>query len=162
MSVGSISIERPTVETSAGDAPQQKGAPIIGGGVRFRGRAVDTLAEGLPRRPWETLSTCPHEDLRDPGRVHIDSLGYVHLCQGLSMGNMWETPLSELVEAYAPDAHPICGPLLAGGPARLAARYDVDRESGYIEECHLCYLTRLALTSAFPQYLGPPQVYGQK
>ena len=159
MRAGSIRIEKPTVESPVDGAPD-KGAPIIGGGVRFRGRAVDTLTEGLPRRPWEHLSTCPHEDLRDPGRVHIDAFGHVHLCQGLSMGNMWQTPLSELVEGYAPDAHPVCGPLLGGGPARLAREYDVAVDGEYVDECQMCYLVRLALIDRFPQYLAPRQVYG--
>ncbi|MGB3904179.1 MAG: radical SAM protein, partial [Anaerolineae bacterium] len=83
----SICIDEPAVETAI-DKDQDKGAPVIGGGAMFRGRAVDKLVEGLPTRPWEELTQCPYEDLRDPGRVHLDPYGHVHLCQGLSMGNM--------------------------------------------------------------------------
>lgn len=157
--VGSICIEEPTVEMGA-DEQQGKGAPVIGGGAKFRGRAVEKLVEGLPRRRWEELTECPYEDLRNPGRVHVDSYGHVHLCQGLSMGNMWETPLSELVRNYDADAHPICGRLLRGGPALLAREHHVEHDAEYVDECHFCYLLRLALIDRFPQFLAPRQVYG--
>jgi hypothetical protein len=156
----SICIEKPTVETDDKGVPV-KGAPVIGGGVMFRGRAVEKLVEGLPTRGWEEFAECPYEDLESPARVHLDSYGNVHLCQGLSMGNMWETPLSVLVKSYNADSHPICGPLVRGGPALLAKEYDVKREDRYVDACHVCYLTRLALLERFPQYLTPRQVYGQ-
>ena len=155
----SICIEQPTVEETT-DKDQEKGAPVIGGGAMFRGRAVETLIEGLPKRSWEELKSCPYEDLEDPGRVHVDSFGNVHICQGLSMGNMWKTPFSELLKNYDPEKHPICGPLLKGGPARLAREYGVEHEDSYVDECHFCYLTRLALIEKFPEYLTPKQVYG--
>jgi organic radical activating enzyme len=159
MPVDSICIEEPTVEMGI-DKEQDKGAPVIGGGAMFRGRAVEKLVEGLPTRPWEELTECPHEDLRDPGRVHLDPFGHIHICQGLSMGNMWETPLSTLVKKYDADSHPICGPLLRGGPALLAREYDVEHEDKYVDECHFCYMLRLALIDRFPQFLAPRQVYG--
>ena len=155
----SICIENPKVEEPP-DKRQEKGAPVIDGGAMFRGRAVEKLIEGLPKRAWDELISCPHEDLEDPGRVHVDSFGNVHICQGLSMGNMWKTPLSELVKNYEPEKHPICGPLLKGGPAQLARKYSVDHDKDYVDECHFCYLTRLALIEKFPEYLTPKQCYG--
>jgi hypothetical protein len=65
------------------------------------------------------------------------------------------------VAGYDPQAHPIIGPLLAGGPAALVERYDLPHEEGYIDACHLCYLARDALRSRFPQYLAPATVYGE-
>jgi organic radical activating enzyme len=155
----SICIDEPAIETGT-DRDQDKGEPVIGGGAMFRGRAVEKLVEGLPTRPWDELIECPHEDLRDPGRVHLDPYGHVHLCQGLSMGNMWQTPLSTLITSHDPESHPICAPLLEGGPARLAEEHDVEHEDEYVDECHFCYLLRLALIDRFPQHLAPPQVYG--
>jgi hypothetical protein len=154
-----ICIDEPTVEVGI-EKEQEKGRPVIGGGAMFRGRAAEKLVPGLPTRPWRELIECPYEDLRDPGRVHLDPFGHVHLCQGLSMGNVWQTPLSELLEGYDAESHPICGPLLEGGPALLARRYDVEPEEEYVDECHFCYSTRLALLDRFPQYLAPRQVYG--
>ena len=126
----------------------------------FKGRAVEKLTEGLPRRCWEDLTECPHEDLADPGRVHVDAYGNVHVCQGLSIGNIRRTPLAALFESYDANAHPICGPLIGGGPARLAEQYDEQHDETYVDECHLCYLVRLALIDRFPEHLTPRQVYG--
>ncbi len=157
MPVDYICIEKPTVEEGG---TISKGAPVVNGGALLKGRAVEKLIEGLPKRQWDEFTECPEEDLRNPKRVHLDPYGHVHLRQGLSMGNMWEIPLSELVENYDPDSHPICGPLLKGGPALLAKKYDVKHDDKYVTACHFCYLMRLALIDKFPQYLAPRQVYG--
>jgi len=161
MTAKNMCTERPTVQ-ARGDGPQEKGQPLIGGGVKFRGRAVEKLAAGLPKRPWDSLTRCPHETLDDPKRFHVDYYGHVHLCQGLSMGNLWQTPLSQLVRNYDPQSHPIAGPMLRGGPAQLAREHDLPHEEQYIDECHMCYCLRLALMERFPQYLAPRQVYGLK
>jgi hypothetical protein len=155
MPVNTICIDEPTVEKG-----QDRGEPVIGGGVMLRGRAVETLTEGLPRRKYDSFTECPFEDLEDPQRVHVDCYGNVHICQGVSMGNMWEIPLSELIATYDPLTHPICGPLVEGGPALLAKTYDVVHEDTYVDACHFCYCTRLALVNTFPHYLTPRQVYG--
>jgi hypothetical protein len=76
------------------------------------------------------------------------------------MGNMWETPLSELVKNYHVDSHPICGPLVKGGPALLAGEYKMDHDKEYVDACHFCYLLRLELLDRFPEYLTPKLVYG--
>ena len=159
MSCASICIDKPTVQESAGKE-HAKGKPVIGGGAVFRGRAAEKLVEGLPRKPWEEFTECPYEDLRDPKRVHLDAYGNIHLCQGLSMGNMWDAPLSKIVKQYDADSHPICGPLLKRGPVRLAQEYGVPHEAEYVDACHMCYLVRRALIDRFPQYLAPRSVYG--
>lgn len=127
----------------------------------FRGRAAELLTKDLPTRPWGSFTQCAHEDFADPGRVHVDGYGNVHLCQGISMGNIWQTPLSQLVKDYRAECHPIAGPLLEGGPALLAKEYGVPHADGYVDACHLCYRARQALLPRFPQYLAPKQVYGQ-
>ncbi|NNF99400.1 MAG: hypothetical protein HKM93_08480 [Desulfobacteraceae bacterium] len=152
-----ISILKPSV-CGAGD--QEKGQPIYRGGPKLRGRAVETLVDGMPLVSWKKMVKCPYEDLRNPKRVHIDSFGTVHLCQGLSMGNLWEVPLSDLFRAYDPDNHPICGPILRGGPAQLANEYGLDHEEAYVDACHMCSRACKALMHRFPEYLGPRQVYG--
>ena len=155
-----ISIQKPFVEAMPGQG-QDKGAPVIGGGAMFKGRAVEKLTAGLPRRSSRELISCPHEDLQSPSRVHVDCYGHVSLCQGISMGAMWDRPLSTLALEYEADSHPICGPLVKGGPALLAKQYDlVELEGDYVDECHFCYLVRRALVDRFPEYLAPRQVYG--
>jgi MoaA/NifB/PqqE/SkfB family radical SAM enzyme len=157
--VAEIAIDKPSVTTGTKDN-LAKGEPIIGGSTRFRGRAVEKLVAGLPLRNWQEFNECPYEELESPKRLHIDPYGNVHLCQGLSMGNCLETPLSELVKNYEASKHPICGPLVKGGPALLAREYGVDHNDGYVDACHFCYLMRRALLDKFPQYLNPRQVYG--
>ena len=154
-----ISIDAPNcgVDSEGGSG---KGEPVTGGSVLFKGRAAEKLTAGLPRRSINELTTCPHEDLDEPGRVHVDCYGNVHLCQGLSMGNMWTTPLAELVREYDARRHPICGPLVAGGPAELAKEYGVELADDFVDECHYCYTVRKALLDRFPEWLGPRQVYG--
>jgi organic radical activating enzyme len=159
MPTGAINIEKPTV-TMGMEKDQEKGTPVIGGGAMFRGRAVDTLIEGLPTRKLDSLKECPYEDLIGLGRVHVDCFGNTQICQGLSIGNFWEKPFSELILEYSPEEHPICGPLIKGGPAQLVKEYNLEHEEEYVDECHLCYLARKALLAKFPQYLGPTQVYG--
>ncbi len=156
LSVGFISVaqpEREDVAPARGQLPSQAG-------VMFRGRAAVELAHRVEPHAWETFDHCPYEDLRDPGRVHLDPLGYVHLCQGITLGNLFHTPLRALCEAYEPQAHPIVGPLLAGGPTELTQRYGLPHEAQYADACHLCYRSREALRPRFPEALGPDQMYG--
>jgi len=156
---GTICIMLPTRADRANSA-ESKGRPVIGGNVMYRGRAVEKLTAGLARTPWQKLTECPHEDLESPQRVHLDPFGNVHVCQGLCMGNIWEDSLSELVANYFPAAHPICGPLIRGGPAQLAREHNVAHEEGYADECHMCWEVRKRLIDRWPQYLAPKQVYG--
>jgi MoaA/NifB/PqqE/SkfB family radical SAM enzyme len=156
LQAGSICIEPARVLP---EEERERGAPIVEGGPVLRGRAAEKLSDGLPRSPCSDFIECPFEDLRDPGRVHVDALGNVHLCQGLSMGNLWETPFAELVESYDPDAHPIAGPLLRGGPAALAADFDFDVGGEYVDACHACYSLRKLLRPRLPSFLAPPVVY---
>ncbi len=154
-----ICIEPPKVLQPSSNV-EGKGHPVVDGGAMFRGRAVEKLSENLPLRPWNELCECPYEDLESPSRVHVDPYGNVQICQGISIGNMWMTPLSELVSNYRSDSHPICGPLIRGGPAELVKALGVMPDKGYIDECHFCYLARRAIIDKFPDYLTPEQVYG--
>jgi len=154
-----ICILAPSPAPCQGESPE-KGQPVIGGGALFRGRAAEKLTAELPRRRSTELTTCPHEELEAPVRVHLDCYGNVHICQGLSMGNMWETPLSELAGGYTAGQHPICGPLVSGGPAELAREHGLELPDDFVDECHYCYTVRKALVHRFPAYLAPRQVYG--
>ena len=152
---GIISIAQPDA-----DAKQTHGQIEDEGAVMYRGRAVEMLVEKATCHPWEGFDSCPHEDLREPGRVHLDPLGNLHICQGISIGNLFETPLKEICEKYNADAHPICGLLLAGGPAALVTEYNLPHALRYADACHLCYEARTTLRERFPQYLNPDQMYG--
>ncbi len=127
--------------------------------VMYRGRAADKLAAKAVQRPWSQFTECPHEDLREPGRVHLDPLGNVHICQGISLGNVFSTPLGEICRTYDADGHPITGPLLEGGPAALVRLYELPHAESYADACHLCDQARRELRGRFPDILGPDQMY---
>jgi hypothetical protein len=155
--LGVISIAQPeAVGAMAGEGQLALGES----GVMYRGRAAEALVAKAVLHPWESFQECPYEDLRQPGRVHIDPGGNVHLCQGLTLGNMFQTPLAELCEKYDAGAHPVVGPLLSGGPAQLVREYRLAHQQEYADACHLCYTARQALRQQFPDTLAPDQMYG--
>lgn len=137
-----------------------RGRPVVEGRVLFKGRAAEKLVNGLPRKPWMEFNKCLDEDFSSQSRVHIDPMGYVHVCQGITIGNMNQTPLQTIFDSFDPEKHPVCGPLLKGGPAELVRRYGVKHEEGYVDECHLCYSARLKLRKKFPKVLAPNEMYG--
>jgi len=154
---GVISIGQPDSK----DAAHAEGQlPTGESQVMCRGRASSTLVDRLRLSSWDQFNECPFEDLRDPGRVHIDPLGHLHICQGISLGSLFQEPLKDICANYDPDTHAITGPLLAGGPAELVRRYDLDLRESYVDACHLCYLARVALRDRFPDILTPDQMYG--
>ena len=161
---GVITVEKPQSCAEAGlESGLQTGSgqiPLGESGVMFRGRAADRLAPDAPLRPWQGFDACPHEDLREPGRVHLDALGNIHICQGIVLGNLHETALAEICARYDPEAHPVCGPLLAGGPAALVSEYHLPHQEGYADACHLCYSARNTLRAQFTGILTPDQMYG--
>jgi MoaA/NifB/PqqE/SkfB family radical SAM enzyme len=155
--IGTISIAPPQAADPAvvvGQLPKSES------GVMYRGRAAVKLSASARHFPWSQFTTCPYEDLRDPGRVHVDPLGNLHLCQGIVIGNLFQTSLKEICERYDPDLHPIAGPLLRGGPIELVQRYGVPHRDTYADACELCYQARRDLRDRFPELLTPDQVYG--
>jgi hypothetical protein len=128
--------------------------------VMYRGRAACQLVANAKLSPWETFTSCMSEDLREPGRVHLDPFGNLHICQGLVIGNIHQTPLKQICAEYDPESHPIVGPLLAGGPVALVTEYNLPHVVSYADACHLCYESRAALRARFPEVLAPDQMYG--
>ena len=116
--------------------------------------------EGLPRKPWKECDKCLEEDFSDQKRVHIDPFGFIHVCQGITIGNIHEMSLKEILTNFDPKEHPICAPILSGGAVELVRKYRVKPMEGYVDECHLCYSTRLNIRNRFPKILAPDQVYG--
>jgi hypothetical protein len=128
--------------------------------VMYRGRAARELAPAARQSESRAFDACLGEDLRDPGRVHVDRYGNLHICQGLVIGNLFERPLVEIVHRYQPDLHPVIGPLLAGGPLGLAGAYGIPVAEAYADGCQLCDETRRQLRKRFPAILGPDEMYG--
>jgi hypothetical protein len=136
---------------------------ITEGGIMFRGRAAAKLSRNALMQDWKQFTSCPYEDLRNPSRLHVDAYGNLQICQGICMGNVWETPLEDLVRNYSPQDHPICGPLITGGPAQLARDLGyTPPEEGVADACHLCWLARKSCRGKVPGVLEPAQVYCDK
>ena len=155
--VGFISVAAP----EAADVPGASGQlPEGESAVLYRGRAAEKLVSRIRLKPWSQFNRCPWEELRHPERVHVDAFGNLHVCQGISIGNLMERPLKAIMRDYDPGAHPIVGPLLAGGPVALVNRYELPREPAYADACHLCYSSRCKLRDTFPDVLTPGQMYG--
>jgi hypothetical protein len=129
-------------------------------GVMYRGRAAAMLARRAVPQPWDQFAACTYENLRDPGRIHVDPYGYLHICQGIALGNLTQTPLRDLCERFTPGAHPITGPLLAGGPAELVRRYGLPHAEAYADACHLCDHARRVLRAQYADVLAPDEMYG--
>ena len=155
--LGTISVAQPE-ETNAALSMGQ--IPSGDSAVMYRGRATSKLVPRAMLQPWNKFNTCPHEDLHEPGRCHLDPFGNLHICQGVSIGNIFKRSLKEICNNYHPEAHPICGPLLSGGPVALVEEYNLPHNESYADACHLCYNARLALRERFPEELAPDQVYG--
>jgi len=155
--LGTISVAQPE-ETSAIRALGQ--LPDGNSVVMYRGRAASQLVSKAAKQDWSSFSACPHEDLRSPERIHLDPFGNLHICQGISIGNVFKRPLKEICESYYAEGHPICGPLLQKGPVGLVDEFDLQHDDLYADACHLCYECRLALRERFPEILGPDQMYG--
>jgi len=152
-----LSIAGPSVSASAVRVGQLQPGESA---VRFRGRAVDKLVDRAALAESARFTSCPYENLRDPGRLHVDPYGLLHVCQGIVVGNLFEESLASICASYAPGAHPIVGPLLRGGPLELARRYGVVHPPRVADACHLCTLARRSLRTRFPASLAPAQVYG--
>ncbi|MBI2333311.1 MAG: radical SAM protein [Chloroflexi bacterium] len=152
---GMISIAQPKEDTKSSHGQIEDESAVM-----YRGRAAEKLARKAPSHPWEEFDACPHEDLREPGRVHLDPFGNLHICQGIVIGNLFEKPLKQICEEYDMESHPICGLLHSGGPAALVTEYNLPHASSYADACHLCYEARVALRARFPDLLAPDQMYG--
>ena len=154
---GLLSTAHPLIPTPETDRCQLPGGQ---GGVMYRGRAALKLAPRVPGTPWTQFTACTGENLRVPSRVHLDPFGNLHICQGIVIGNLRRRPLAVICADFDPDAHPIVGPLLAGGPVALVQHYGLDHEDCYADACHLCDAVRHTLRARFPEALGPEQMYG--
>ncbi len=154
--LGIICIEQPEIKAS----PSIGQIPPETSSIMFRGRAADKLASKVTHYPASCFTSCPHENLSDPGRVHIDPFGDLHICQGISLGNLFNSNLKTICEDFKPNAHPIIGPLLAGGPYKLAMETGAPHSGYFADACHFCYETRKYLRSQYPELLKPDQMYG--
>ncbi|MGB9756265.1 MAG: radical SAM protein [Candidatus Bathyarchaeales archaeon] len=129
--------------------------------LMYKGRAYSKLAEKASKKSWREFTKCPYEDFTKQERVHIDPLGFVHVCQGISIGNAWQKPFSKIIEEFNPYENAILEPLVRGGPVALVEKFDLPHDEVYADACHFCYALRLLLRNKFPEILAPNQMYGE-
>jgi hypothetical protein len=155
--VGTICVAQP----DQADAVHSQGQlPPGEGAVMYRGRAAEKLAWRASLHPWQEFTQCAHEDLRDPGRVHVDPIGSLHLCQRIVIGSIYQENLDDICARFNPESYSVVAALLAGGPARLVELYGLPAAPGYADACHLCYSARQQLRQHFPEILKPDGMYG--
>ena len=159
MKVGIIAIKDPSVEIPC---PEEiEGAKVGLYEIMYKGRAAKELTEKATKKPWHEFTKCPYEDFTKQERVHIDPFGYVHVCQGISIGNAWQKPFSKIIEEYNPYQNSILEPLIRGGPVALVEKFGLPHDEFYADACHLCFAARCRLRSRFPDILAPDQMYGE-
>jgi len=129
--------------------------------LMYKGRAFSKLTEKASKKSWREFTKCPYEDFINQERVHIDPLGYVHVCQGISIGNAWQKLLSKIIGEFNPYENPILEPLIRGGPVALVEKFSLTHEEAYADACHLCNAARCMLRDKYPDILVPSQMYGE-
>lgn len=123
------------------------------------------LQRGLQphKGPCEALCTClgPNTGLQ-PRMVYIDPYGNVQICYGLTIGNLRDTPLSEIVGSYSPQNHPFLKELDekgVEGVVELARSRGDKRPEAFSGKCDACFQSRKALRSTYPELLRPHECY---
>jgi MoaA/NifB/PqqE/SkfB family radical SAM enzyme len=159
MNVGIIAIRYPKAETLCPD--KIAGVKVGLSNLMYKGRAAIKLSQEAVKKFWDELTKCPYEDLVNPKRVHIDPSGYVHVCQGISIGNIWEKPFSKIIEEYNPIENLVIEPLIRGGPKALVEEFNLSHEEYYADACHLCYAARSMLRKKHLDILSPNEMYGE-
>lgn len=159
MKVAVLAVKHPNPETPCPD--EIEGVKVDSWDLMYKGRASAKLAEKTEKKNWHTFTKCPYEDFKNQRRIHIDPFGYVHVCQGISIGNAWREPFSKIIEDYDPCENQILDPLVRGGPVALVERFSLPHDETYADACHLCYAARCSLRTKYPEILGPDQMYGK-
>jgi len=134
----------------------------------FQGRAAN-LSRYYSGERSIPKDTCPGvyffatEDWRKPGGLEVDVFGSVMLEHGICIGNAKLNRLSDILDSYQADKHPIIRILMDEGPIGLTRLPEAKefklREDGYVDKCHLCQDIRTFLQPDFPAILGPDNFY---
>jgi len=113
------------------------------------------------RRCWE-FQTWGFIHPDGPRTVIIGPDENVMVCYGVSLGNLRDTDLLDLLREFGEAPNPIVRTLLergAGGLAEQAEARGWKRAPAYQNECHLCYHARSFLRHSEPAFLQPDECY---
>jgi len=103
-------------------------------------------------------------NLKSPRGIEIDFQGNVTLCPGICIGNTRKKRLTQILQDYDVDEHPILSVIDKEGPIgllRAATAKGFVRQQGFADECHLCYEMRKFLRRHFPDHLAPSTCYSE-
>jgi len=163
----SIKLGLPTTRIRIGEPQSSEQDPILKNDLFLDetrplimvGRAAEKIQLNPSNNDWRSFTICPFKDLEDPESIYIDPFGNAQFCQGITLGNVWSSPIHDLMDQIDIASHPIYGPIRLNGPKGLVEEYNLAPLDEYQDACHLCYATRRQLVNRFPEYLSPPQVY---
>ena len=113
------------------------------------------------RRCWE-FRTWSFIEPAGPRTVIIGPDENVMVCYGVSLGNLQDRRLPELIRDYDENPNPVLRALLDAGVEGLASRAEAkgwQRQPAYQNECHLCYSVRDYLRRSEPEFLQPDECY---
>lgn len=117
--------------------------------------------EKCPRKCWE-FRTWSFIEPEGPRTVIIGPDENVMVCYGVSLGNLKDKSLYELLLEYDNDPNPIMKTLLTEDAEGIAARAESHgwkRAEKYQNECHLCNMARDYLRKYEPEFLQPDECY---
>ncbi|MFW9947824.1 MAG: radical SAM/SPASM domain-containing protein [Candidatus Odinarchaeota archaeon] len=142
-------------------------------GVEFRhlimsveGRATE-LKQYIKLKGSIPYKKCPvpfwiEGNLQNPKTIEIDPEGNITLCPGICIGNTKIQSLTEIIQNYDYEKHPILSIISNKGPIgllELAKFKGFEETQNFVNECHLCYELRRYLQPYFPRFLAPKEIY---
>lgn len=134
----------------------------------LHGRAVNlaryhTGARSIPQDRCAGVYFFATKDWRRPGGLEVDVFGSVMLEHRICIGNAKQKDISEILQEYDAETHPIISVLMKEGPIGLTRMPEASgfvlREDGYVDKCHLCQEIRTHLRPYFPSILCPDNFY---
>ncbi|NHJ33108.1 MAG: 4Fe-4S cluster-binding domain-containing protein [Asgard group archaeon] len=137
--------------------------------ARFIGR-VSNLVSYVETKDEIPSGKCPLPhwiggDLASPTTIEIDHSGNVTLCPGICLGNTKDKSVTNILDNYDCEKHPILSILNKEGPIgllELAKDKGYEVEKKFVDECHLCYEMRKELREFYPKELAPKSAYIDK
>jgi MoaA/NifB/PqqE/SkfB family radical SAM enzyme len=135
--------------------------------VTTTGRAAESLLEHYRLKRPRRKSVCRPPDYiggswDELHGLEIDPHGWIMICPGLSLGNVGDRPLSELLQWYAEDGNVLWQSLRENGAfglLDLALDRGYRPRSRYADICHMCYHVRKYLQPYFQANLAPIDCY---
>jgi len=145
------------------DALSEYRLPVSqGNNIVLSGSAKEHLAPFYPTKPALNVrcGSIPHTNSADCVRsIRLLPNGNISICRALVIGNIYASPIQEILARYQPYENPITSLLLQGGVTRLhtfaaAQGHSIPVEQ-YYNPCDLCADCLKAIRPSSPTIAGP-------